>query len=133
MKYRLPGIYLGNIPLDLFMEYMTTEDLSNQTTTNDYYRTNDRVENIKVFRVYFNYPLDGPEYNFYTYDILDKASVRNTIRVYFKDIISSDPSYDLNVDDIIFDWDVYIENPVLFDTINKPSIYGTYMISNSGD
>lgn len=133
MKYRLPGIYLGNISLDLFMEYMSNEELSNQVTANDFYQTANRTENIKVFRVDFTYNLVN--YNFYTFNIIDTTNIREMIRTYFRDIISSDPDYDTNVDAIVFTVQptVFIENPVLFDTLGQPSIYGTYMINNMAE
>jgi hypothetical protein len=133
MKYRLPGIYLGNISMDLFMEYMSNEELSNQTITNDYYQTNNRTQNVKVFKVEFTY--NSVDYNFYTYNILDTVNIREIIRTYFRDIISDTPDYDQNVDAITFTVQTadFIENPVLFDTLGQPSIYSTYMINDIGE
>lgn len=133
MKYRLPGIYLGNISLDLLMQYMSDEDLSNQITSNDYYQTPDRTENIKVFRVDFSY--DTVDYNFYTYNIQDLVSVREMIRTYFTDIIIDDADplfdYDATVDALVFTVTANTyPDPILFDTLGQPSIYGTYMIND---
>jgi len=136
MKYRLPGVYLGNISLDLFMQYMTNEDLSNQITSNDYFKTDARTENIQIFKVIFSF--NSENYVLYTYNIRDIEAVREVVRTYFSDIIKndSDPLFDYNdtVDSMVFtvqDTTDYT-NPVLYDTLVEPSIYGPYMINSDG-
>jgi hypothetical protein len=137
MKYKLPGIYLGNISLDLFMEYMQSEDLSDQTSSNSYYLTNNRTENIKVFRVDFSF--DDEDLVLYAYNIRDLSKVRETIRTYFRDIIKddSDPSFDYDnvIDslDITVRTDIFYDNPVLFDTLGEPSVYGPHMMDSNGN
>lgn len=154
MKYRLPGIYLGNISMDLLMKYMSSEDLSDQVTSNDYYQTIDRVENIKVFRVDFTFTDSATvpvahDYNLYTYNIKDLSSIRETVRTYFTDIIV-DPTnltfdYNAAIDALVFsikeddpltplvNEEVIYANPILFDTMGQPSIYGTHMINSDGE
>lgn len=136
MKYRLPGIYLGNISLDLFMEYMKNEELNDQVTSNDYYKTDSRTKNIQVFRVDFSF--NSQSFNIYTHNIRDLESVRETVRTYFRDIIKNDSDplfdYDATVDAIVFSVQTTVtyNNPILFDTLVQPSIYGSYITNSEG-
>ena len=53
MKYRLPGIYLGNISMDLFMEYVRLNDLSDLGSFNEYFKVDNRTEHRSAHKVKF--------------------------------------------------------------------------------
>ena len=53
MKYRLPGIYLGNISMDLFMEYVRLNDLSDLGSFNEYFKVDNRTEHRSAHKVTF--------------------------------------------------------------------------------
>lgn len=126
MKYRLPGIYLGNISMDLFMEYVKLNDLSDLGSFNEYFKVDNRTKNRSAHKVKFT--ISETDYNFITYDIYQDKSIYDFISVYFADVLgATDPVTDPTSIDYTIEKDIPISNLFFYDALHIPSIYGTYV------